>query len=271
MQEMMSCEMLPFDLPAAKLQVVQASDNVDAEWLDRSMLEPVLLQNADGLWLLSLRRQGEFGKFEKNYIGSDVILADAEFGLIVVLVSYHGSTCEKYGRLGYLTQKGQFYRYYRQGESGDWTQVPWRLLNDELRLFILSLAKPTWAKVPGKLQSERNPPTKPTTMASYKVVRLIGGRYYSLYDPTVEYVLGERLKQKALPGHGGGYYSFSTTEMGRDFLESCARGIPFDRTVATPELALLECVVSGRIIDYGHKMASTYLCPLRVLDVRSVL
>ena len=40
--------------------------------------------------------------------------------------------------------------------------------------------------------------------------------------------------------------------------------------VATAQVALLECEIGGRIIHYGHKMASTYLCPMRVLDIRSV-
>lgn len=77
------------------------------------MLEPRLAQNADGLWLLTVRRQGEHGQFDAPYIGSEALLADAELGLIVVLVSYHGAEPAKYGRLGYLIQKGQFYRYYR--------------------------------------------------------------------------------------------------------------------------------------------------------------
>ena len=33
---------------------------------------------------------------------------------------------------------------------------------------------------------------------------------------------------------------------------------------------LLQVEIGGKIIDYGHKLASTYLRPLRVLGVRSV-
>jgi hypothetical protein len=262
------------DLPVAKLQIVQSSEVIKADYLSRPMLEPTLAQNTDGLWMLSVRRQGEHSKFEVPYIGSEILLADPELGLVVVLVSYHGSSTEKYGRLGYMTQKGQFYRYYQQQASGDWLQIPWRKLNDDLRSLIITTVEeqgPSWAKSPGKLQAERKPPTKPVTMTSYKVVRLIDGRYLSLYDPTVEYILGERLKQPAKPKHGGGFYSYPTREMGDEFLADCAEGLPFDRGVATSQIALLEVEIGGRIINYGHKMASTYLCPMRVLEVRDLV
>lgn len=261
------------DLPVARLQIVQANDVVTAGWLDRSMLEPKLAQNADGLWVLTVRRQGEHSKFSMPYIGSEIILADPELGLVVVLIGYHGSQTEKYGRLGYMTQKGQFYRYYRQEATGDWVAVPWRLLNDEVRQLVITTAEehgPAWARKPGKLQSERKPPTKPVALTSYKVVRLIDDRYYSLYDPTVEYVLGKRMKQPAKPKHGGGWFSYPTLEKGTSFLASCVEALPFHVEVVTPMLALLECEIGGRIIDYGHKFASTYLCPVRVLETRAV-
>lgn len=261
------------DLPMAKLQIIQASDVVNAEWLDRPTIEPKLTCNDDGLWILTVRRQGKHSEFDVPYIGNEIILADAELGLVVVLVGYHGSQTEKYGRLGYMTQKGQFYRYYRQETSGGWTAVPWRLLNDEIRHLVITTVEehgPAWARKPGKLQAERKPPTKSVTMTSYKVVRLIDGRYFSLYDPTVEYKLGERVKQPAKPGHGGGFYTYPTTEMGIEYLTSCVRSLPFDRDIVTSQLALLECEIGGRIVNYGHKMASTYLCPIRVLEVRTV-
>lgn len=257
------------DLPVARLQIVQTSDPIEHTWLDRPTVSPVLSQNADGLWLLSVRRQGVHGQFEIPYIGSEILLADAELGLIVVLVGYHGT--EAYGRRKEKhVQKGQLYRYYQQQASGEWLQLVWRQLSDELRQLILDLEKPEWARQPGKLSSERKPPAKAVIMTSYKVVRLIGGRYFSLYDPTVEYILGERVKQAAKPGHNGGFFSYPTTEHGQNYLTSCARMVPFHPEVETPALALLECEIGGRIINYGHKMASTYLCPMRVLEVRAV-
>lgn len=260
------------NLPVAGLQIVQSCDILESTWLDRAMIDPILSQNADGLWTLSVYRQGEYGEFEMPYISSEIILADAELGLIVVLISYHGT--DAYGpKRDRRVQKGQFYRYYRQLPTSSWEQIPWRLINDDLRTLIIETVEesgPPWAKRPGKLQAERNPPAKPVTMTSYKVVRLIDGRFWSLYDPTQEYVIGERLKQTAKPHHGGGYFSYPTLEMGTDYLASCVRFIPFHAEVETPEVALLECEIGGRVINYGHKMASTYLCPVRVLQVMCV-
>jgi hypothetical protein len=257
------------DLPEASLQIVQASDTIEHGWLDRPTVSPVLSQNADGLWLLTVRRQGVHGGFNMPYIGSEILMADAEMGLIVVLVGYHGT--EAYGRKKEKhVQKGQLYRYYQQQASGEWRQLVWRQLNDELRGLVLDLEKPEWARQPGKLSSERKPPAKMIEMISYKVVRLIDGRYFSLYDPTVEYILGERVKQPAKPGHKGGFFSYPTIEHGESYLANCVRMLPFHSEVETPALALLECEIGGRIIHYGHKMASTYLRPLRVLEIRGV-
>src|SRR5437660_3732858 len=234
--------------PIARLQIIQASYVVEADWLGRQMLEPKLTQNADRLWVLTLHRQGEHSKFSVPYIGSEIILADPDLGLVVILIGYHGAQPEKYGRLGYMTQKGQFYRYYRQETTGGWVAVPWRLLNDEVRQLVISTVEargPAWAKKPGKLQAERKLPAKPVAMTSYKVVRLINDRYYSLYDPAVEYILGKRMKQPAKPHHGGGWFSYPTLEKGTEFLAACVKSIPFHAEVATPMLALLECEIGG--------------------------
>ena len=261
------------DLPVAKLQIMQAGDVIQDQRLDRSLLEPQLAHNADGLWVLAVRRQGAYREFAVPYVGSDVLLADAELGLVVVLISFHGASAEKYGKLGYFTQKGQFYRFYRQESTGDWRSVPWPLLNDELRQVILTAVQehgPEWAKAPGKLQAERNPPTKPVALTSFKVVRVIDGRYYSLYNPDQEYVLGQHLKEPAKSRHRAGFYSYPTVEAGTEYLADCVVSIPFYRDVVTPQLALLEVEIGGKTINYGHKLASTYLLPVRVLEVRDV-
>lgn len=261
------------DLPYARLQIVQTEDMVKSDWLDRSMLEPTLTCNADGLWILSVRRQGVHGQFDVPYIGSEILLAVAGLGLVVVLVGYHGSQTEKYGRRGYMTQKGQFYRYYQQSSTGEWSAIPWRLLNDEGRQLVIAAVEehgPAWARKPGKLSSERNPPTKPVKLTTYKVVRYISGRYYSLYQPDVEYVIGKRMEQPAKKGHQGGFFSWPTLEKGMSYLEGCLRSMPFHEEIETPKLALLEVTISGKIIDYGHKLCATYLCPNRVLEVRDV-
>ena len=258
------------DMPIAGLQVIQSDELVTEEWSGRSATEPDLYQSSEGLWLLSLKCQGEHGKFLMPYIGSEVIYSNVELGLIVVLVGYHG--VEIHGpKKNRHTDKGQFYRYYQQDSSGDWGRVLWRNLSDAWRALILEAVAehaPEWAKKPGKLSSERKPPTPIAGKTSYKVVRCIEGRYYSLYDPRQEYILGERVKQRARPRHGGGFFSYPTLEGGLAYLKSCLRYIPFHSEIITPQLAFLECEIGGRIIDYGHKMVSTYLRPVKVLEIR---
>lgn len=256
-------------LPEVQLQIVQVPSLIDDAWPDRGTIEPTLLQNADGLWLLSVRRQGEYGKFEMSYISSEILLADT--ALVVVLIAYHGT--EPYGpKRSRRVTKGQFYRYYQQSFCG-WQQVAWRRLTDDHRRLVIETVEekaPAWAAKPGKLQSERNPPTKPITMTTFKVVRVIEGRYWSLYDPTQEYIIGERLKQPARPNHGGGFFSYPSRDIGITYLTNCVKSIPFHSEVHTPALALLECEIGGRIIHYVGKMASTYLRPVKVLEVRSI-
>src|SRR5690348_9634892 len=86
-QEMVSVISV-LDLPVARLQIVQTCDVLRDGWPYRPDVEPKLEQNADGLWVLTLRRQGEHGKFDVSYIGSEILLADAELGFVVVLVAY---------------------------------------------------------------------------------------------------------------------------------------------------------------------------------------
>lgn len=255
------------DMPVARLQIVQTGEIVREGYPTRPDVEPTLAQNSDGLWLITVRRQGEHGKFGVPYIGSEILLADAEMGFVVVLVAYHGT--ETYGRKKNLrVSKGQFYRFYRQIETGEWQRLNWQKLNDETRQMVLDLEKPEWARKPGKLSTERKPPAKMVEMISYKVVRLINGKYFSLYQPTQEYIIGERVKQRAKPGHAGGFFTFPTSEMGVKNLEIWTRCLPFHDEIETPELALMEVEIGGRIINYGHKLASTYLCPVRVLEIR---
>jgi hypothetical protein len=58
--------------------------------------------------------------------------------------------------------------------------------------------------------------------------------------------------------------------MGENYLASCLVSMPFHEEVVTPQLALLEVEAWGKSIDYGHKWCSTYLLPLRVLEVRDL-
>lgn len=155
---------------------------------------------------------------------------------------------------------GQFWRYYRHEQ-----QVTWAQLSDEERTRVLDAYEnkcaPSWAKSPGKLRTSYMKPTI-QTRTSYKLVRIVDNRYYSIFDGETEYVLGKRLAEKAIEEHGGGYYSYPTVQgvinrfhAGTLFPERCYQ--------QAMTLALLECEISGSMVEYpSEKIASTYLRPI---------
>jgi hypothetical protein len=98
---------------------------------------------------------------------------------------------------------------------------------------------------------------------AYKVVKIVNGRYLSLYDSKTEYKIGKRLAQKARPDHGGGYYAFvyDGTPDPADILGGVH--LWFEENM---RVAILEVELSGTIITYGNKVAATYLKPVRVLS-----
>jgi hypothetical protein len=254
------------DLPTTTFQVVQSSDIVTDEWLTRADVEPHLEQNQEGVFILSIINQGEFGMFEVPYIFHQLVHADES--LVVVLVAYHGT--EPYGRKSNKrVTKGQFWRYYQCDDNGVWCQVIWKQLNESERQIVLAAKEeksPAWAKVPGKLQAEYGKPGKAQTRTmSYKIVRVIDGRYYSIYKPDEEYELGKMKVQQAKPKHRGGYFSYPDAELiMRVFEEKHLFSYRYYTEPMT--VALLECEIGGRMIEYNNgKWASTYLRPLRVL------
>lgn len=266
MQDAMTI-LVDVDLPLTTFQVVQSSETVTDGYLWRRDVEPRLEQNQEGVFLLTIRQQGEFGKFDMPYIGSQIVHADEE--MVVALVAYHGT--EAYGRKSHKrVTKGQFYRFYQRTDDGVWSQAKWKQLNDETRRIVLAAHQeqaPSWAKVPGKLEEDYATPKKVHTKTlSYKLVQVIDGRYYSLYKPDEEYVLGKLKTQKARAGHRGGYFSYPDHEkVVRLFHER--KLVPYRCYRERMQLALLECEISGRIIEYNNgKWASTYLRPLSVLS-----
>ena len=174
------------------------------------------------------------------------------------LVSIHVGFFHKHGG-------GQFWRHYRF-DGTLWQQVRWARLTDEERLLVLdgyTDRAQSWAEVPGKLRTEYRRPML-QTQTTYKLVEVVGDRYFSVFDRKTEYVFGKRLAEKALDEHSGGYYSYPTDDgiEGRFlghilFPEEC-----YERPMT---LALIECEISGTMITYGHKIASTYLRPIEEL------
>lgn len=260
------------DLPITTLSVQVHPEIVLYSYLNRSFVHPLLERNADDLWVLTIHRQGAFATFDIPYIHTEIILA--EDGLLALLISYHGT--EPYGRKhNRQVSKGQFWRFYQQADDGQWGRCDWKHLNEEIRTLILAAYEQAvqtqpWMNPPGKLRAEYASPRQVKT-TSYKLVRVVDGRYYSIYKPDEEYILGEMKSQRALPGHRGGYFSYPDAETIVDqFMNGSL--LVGKSTLKRCEVALLECEIGGRIITYKHplekgyeKWASTYLRPVTVL------
>jgi hypothetical protein len=160
---------------------------------------------------------------------------------------------------------GQGWYYYLNG-----ARVTWQQLDDTYRQIVLDNKSkaPAWAKIPGGLKSQTAKPTIKTQTA-YKLVRVLDdGRMVSLFDNCTEYAIGKRLAQKATEDHGGGYFSYDNVGViwgkwiGRELVPY--KGIAWWDAINC--VALLEVEISGRIVNYGIKQASTYIKPVKVLE-----
>jgi hypothetical protein len=249
------------NLVVTALQIVLATDPVTDGYLTRPDVEPLIEMNQEGVYTITLRNQGKYGEFDLPYIQSQVIYQCNN--LVAVLVAYHDT--EAYGRKSdRRVSKGQFWRFYLEIEEGIWSRVNWQQLNNVNQASIHSawvawrVCESEWMKEPGKLRGDRTPASK-VTFTTYKVVEVRDGRYYSLFKPDEEYILGQEKKQAAKPKHQGGYFSYPDIERA----EKLARSQGWMRKQT---FALLECEIRGRIIHYGErKWASTYLLPIREL------
>ncbi len=253
----------------ASLEIVQAEDPFsENDFLSRADVAPELMRKEEGVWRLVLHNQGEYGKFERAYVRNRVVFADAS--LVAVHCAFHG-TRSVYGRRKgeRRAAKGQFWRFYRR-EADAWRQVSWRELDEPARILAQTAyqeCEPAWVKSPGLLLCEHKPrfvprPPAPVKLIAYKIVRVVEGRYYSVYQPDEEYLLGQRKCQPARPGHAGGYFSYpEVRRMVSLFLRQ--KLFPSHLTQEPFEAAVLEVEISGRVIRYNRKLASTYLRPVR--------
>jgi hypothetical protein len=106
------------------------------------------------------------------------------------------------------------------------------------------------------------PRRKINTRISYKIVKVVNGKYYSVYDSRTEYILEKHLARKTVGWHDGGYYSYPTVEGVEERFGN--RTLFESRYFANPmTLVLIECEISGRTIDCNGKLVSTYLRPIR--------
>ena len=107
---------------------------------------------------------------------------------------------------------------------------------------------PSWAKSPGKLKKDRRS-SKQSAFNALKIVRVIDGKYLSLYADRVQYVIGRTYRQKALPNHEGGYYVY-TGEPQR-LADDFRNGRIFGKPSPGQQYAVLEVEAWGRKIAYS--------------------
>lgn len=98
-------------------------------------------------------------------------------------------------------------------------------------------------------------------------MELRDGRLISLFDGKTEYVIGKRLTQRAVDHHGGGYYAYAdVNKLWKAWIkrtivpEQCLDGVD------EANIRLVEVEIGGTIIEYGSKLAATYIKPLRVIE-----
>lgn len=159
---------------------------------------------------------------------------------------------------------GQGWFYFNADE-----RITWAKLSDEQRQLVLDAKKPSWAKVPGKLSSQKQKPAA-NIQTAYKLVKVLDdGRMVSLYDNKTVYSIGKRLTQKAQDDHNGGFYAYPSVE-GMMALWSNKELVPKRCYEDVNKVAVLEVEISGTIVKYGGKVAATYLRPVKVLEIREV-
>ncbi|CAI2378288.1 unnamed protein product [Moneuplotes crassus] len=97
----------------------------------------------------------------------------------------------------------------------------------------------------------------------YKLVAKLQGKYYSIYDPTVEYELNTELYEKAQPGHGGGYYVYATPK------EAIFADIPFkEGGLYMAPRTVLKVKAWGDFVIYDNgKMSFSYIVPVADLGI----
>lgn len=248
--------------------IITTSGNVpDGTYFNTGDVEPTI--NADSS-LTIYNGDGTRRSWGRPQVTSRVVLDEGDF------VAIHIGYSHKH-------RGGQFWRYYTSDGQAT-RQITWPQMPDEQRQAVLDAynkpAVPYWIKVPGKLRSERRT-VKDSIRTSYKLVAVDGdGRLFSIYDGTTEYVLGKRMAeavgQRAGVGeygdvrHAGGFYSHPTPEQVRALWERGAL-VPNDRIEGITQVALLECEIAGRIVQFPNgKLASTYLTPIAVVDAFAV-
>ena len=161
----------------------------------------------------------------------------------------------------------QFWRYYTT-DGTTIKRLTWKALTDDQRQKVLdNLDKaPNWADCPGKLRTEYEKPPK-APAKSYKLVQVIGGRMYSLYDRSFEYRIGETLHQPARAGHNGGFYSHPTAEQVKALWDTGCLVSDSVKDRSSGRFALLQVKTGGKCVRYPNgKIATTEITPVEIVE-----
>ena len=241
------------------MKIQFSTDIPDGTYFRTGDAEPTI--NDDGS-LTVYDGEGTRRSWGKPGVTSTVVVEDCD--LVAVHVGFH----HKHGG-------GQFWRYYTT-DGTQTTQVTWASLPDVIRQKVLDAFSkaPGWAKVPGKLRTSYTKVTD-KKRTSYKLVSVENNELRSLYSGE-NYVIGKRMAEAVSPRagandwgdiiHDGGYYSHPTPEQVVALWNNGSL-VPASKTEDVAEVALLECEIYGRIVNFPNgKIASTYLTPVRIVD-----
>ena len=103
-------------------------------------------------------------------------------------------------------------------------------------------------------------PPRPPSVLCYKLVARKGGRFFSIYDGTTEYRLGQLVEQPARPGHHGGYYVYRTAQQALD------AKFPASSALKDAAKALLLVEAGDPCFEYqGGKVACSAITPIEVV------
>ena len=96
----------------------------------------------------------------------------------------------------------------------------------------------------------------------YKQVACIQGRFYSIFNPKIEYVLGETLREKPKNNHKGGFFVYSSFELAAHAEVKMKLGTNW----IFPRIILkVECW--GELIQYPKfKLCFEYIKPLESVN-----
>lgn len=95
----------------------------------------------------------------------------------------------------------------------------------------------------------------------YKSVAVIDGRFYSIFDGTTEYVLGQEMKQPARQGHNGGYYVYRSVDEAEEV------NVPSSSKLKDAPRAILRIKAEGQYCVYSNgKLAFSRITPLEILQ-----